>query len=99
MLSVSKPTSLVQQKKQQWARERGAYSSRGVEGATREPVHARAAASRSLAVLQLIHGRGFVKEFYVHSRLRDTFGIYTTRVLLKLERILYLHITQNNDGT
>lgn len=25
MLSVSKPASLVQQKKQQWARERGAY--------------------------------------------------------------------------
>lgn len=50
------------------------------------PVHAAAASSHLL--LQLIHGRGFVKEVYVHSRLRDTLvSICTTRVKLKLGRI------------
>lgn len=63
---------------------------RSVVDGAREPAGAACAAVQArrctalVAVLQLIHGRGFVKEFYVHSRLRDTLvGICKTRVLLK----------------
>lgn len=86
MLSVGKPTSLVQQKKQQWARERGAYRC-----GARAAGPGAGASSRCitlLTVLQRIHGRDFVKVFYGHSRLRDTLvGICMTRVFLTLERI------------